>query len=101
MRKLPFGEMGFREMITDNLPYADKTGYIHTMLQQFPSKCLISRPSGFGKTLLLDTVRELFSGDEELFKGLAIETAGYQFPRHPVISLSMAAATPPAGTSSK
>ncbi|MDR1309434.1 MAG: AAA family ATPase [Deltaproteobacteria bacterium] len=53
--------------------------------------CFLSRPRRFGKTLLLDTINELFRGHRELFKGLWIDSAevGYDFKRHPVIQLNM------------
>jgi hypothetical protein len=49
----------------------------------------LSRPRRFGKTLLLDTIEELFSGNRDLFRDLWIGRSDYDFPKHPVISLSM------------
>jgi hypothetical protein len=63
------------------------------MINNFESFFLL-RPSRFGKTLLLDTIEELFSGDKELFKGLKIASLGYQFKKHPVIRLKMNYAAP-------
>jgi hypothetical protein len=53
----------------------------------------LSRPRRFGKTLLLDTIRELFQGDRELFKGLWIDKSDYNFERHPVLKFYMATYT--------
>jgi hypothetical protein len=69
--------------------YADKTEYIHKMLQN-PRNYFLARPRRFGKSTLLDTMAELFKGNSELFKGLWIYNSGYQFPKYPVIRLSMA-----------
>ncbi|MDR1083820.1 MAG: AAA family ATPase [Deltaproteobacteria bacterium] len=49
-----------------------------------------SRPRRFGKTLLLDTVSELFLGHRHLFENLWIgRETGYYFRPHPVIRLSV------------
>ena len=39
----------------------------------------LSRPRRFGKSLLLDTIAEAFSGDKELFKGLYLYDSDYDF----------------------
>jgi hypothetical protein len=75
-------------IISQDRLYADKTGYIFEMINNYES-CFLSRPRRFGKTLLLDTIKELFSGDKELFKGLKIASLGYEFKKHPVIRLKM------------
>ncbi|MCL1805157.1 MAG: ATP-binding protein, partial [Clostridiales bacterium] len=49
----------------------------------------LSRPRRFGKSLLLDTISEVFSGDKELFKGLWIYDSDYDFPKHPVLRMDM------------
>jgi hypothetical protein len=49
----------------------------------------LSRPRRFGKTLLLDTLGTLLEGNRELFKGLWIDSSGYDFRKHQVIKLSM------------
>jgi hypothetical protein len=99
MRSLPVGEPSFREIVTNGMLYADKTGYISRMLKY--RHCFLSRPRRFGKTLLVDTMQELFRGEEELFKGLEIASSGdgpsgagnppsgYRFESHPVARLSM------------
>ncbi len=51
--------------------YVDKTPLIRNLIEQgdhgFPS-----RPQRFGKSLLLDTLKGLFEGREQLFRGLDI-----------------------------
>jgi hypothetical protein len=87
--KLPLGSMTFREIRERNFLYADKTEYIHTMVGKYKS-CFLTRPRRFGKTLLLDTIQELFRGEREIFKGLWIETdSDYAFEKHPVLRFSM------------
>lgn len=48
----------------------------------------LSRPRRFGKSLLLDTISELFCGSRELFKGLWIHDKWDWEKRNPVIRLS-------------
>ena len=45
------------------------------------------RPRRFGKSLLLSTLKAIFEGKKELFKGLAIYDKKYDWERHPVIHL--------------
>jgi hypothetical protein len=87
MKDLPLGDMTFEEIISQNRLYADKTGYISRMIST--KSCFLSRPRRFGKTLLIDTVEELFRGNRELFEGLEISSTGYRFEKHPVIRLNM------------
>lgn len=83
--------MTFREIRQGNFIYADKTKYINDILQEGPNSCFfLSRPRRFGKTLLLNTIEELFKGDRELFRGLLIDQSGYKFERHPVLHFNMA-----------
>ena len=47
----------------------------------------LSRPRRFGKSLFLDTLKELFEGNEALFEGLAIHDHWDWSVRHPVVRL--------------
>ncbi len=49
----------------------------------------LARPRRFGKSLLCTTLREIFLGNKELFKGLWIEQSDWQWETHPVIHLDM------------
>ncbi|MDR1036924.1 MAG: AAA family ATPase [Deltaproteobacteria bacterium] len=91
MGKISIYDLTFREIIQGNFIYADKTGYIYDILKDNPTSfCFLSRPRRFGKTLLLNTLEELFQGERELFKGLLIAKSGYKFERLPVLSFNMA-----------
>ncbi|MDR1036654.1 MAG: AAA family ATPase, partial [Deltaproteobacteria bacterium] len=91
MKNLFNTDLPFREIIQGNFIYADKTGYIYDILNSQPTSfCFLSRPRRFGKTLLLNTLAELFQGDRELFRGLLIDKKGYKFERHPVVKFNMA-----------
>ncbi|MDR1040783.1 MAG: AAA family ATPase, partial [Deltaproteobacteria bacterium] len=89
-KKLPLNDKPFRKIIQGNYLYADKTKYIHKMITEYDC-CFLSRPRRFGKTLLLDTLDELFQGNSELFEGLWIGTPKkYEFKSHPVLRINMA-----------
>ncbi|MCI5146308.1 MAG: hypothetical protein D3923_12455, partial [Candidatus Electrothrix sp. AR3] len=47
----------------------------------------LSRPRRFGKSLFLDTLAEIFSGNKKLFKGLYIQNR-YEFDIYPIIRIS-------------
>jgi len=88
MKKLPLGIQSLREIIEDGYVYVDKTEYIYNLISH--AKCyFLSRPRRFGKSLLLDTIGEVFLGEKELFKGLWIYASNYGFTKHPVIRLDM------------
>ena len=86
-RKLPIGIQTFREVRGDDCYYVDKTPYIERLLKD-GKHYFLSRPRRFGKSLFLDTLKELFEGSEDLFKGLAIHERWSRTARHPVLRLS-------------
>jgi hypothetical protein len=87
MKNLPVETQSFSEIIDGKL-YVDKTMYIQQLITERKT-CFLSRPRRFGKSLLLDTIDEVFRGNRNLFKGLYIGSHGYAFPIHPVIRFSM------------
>jgi len=88
MKKLPLGIQNFKKIIEGDYLYADKTRHIYNLLND-ASYYFLSRPRRFGKSLLLDTIDAVFSGEKELFKGLWIYNSDYAFKKHPVIRLDM------------
>ncbi|MDR1040601.1 MAG: AAA family ATPase [Deltaproteobacteria bacterium] len=88
-KELRLGDPTFREIRERNIVYADKTEYIHKMIN-LSKCCFLSRPRRFGKTLLIKTIDELFRGNRELFDGLWIGTKNrYAFDRHPVLRFNL------------
>ena len=86
-RKLPIGIQTFRELREDHCYYVDKTAYIRRLVNE-GKHYFLSRPRRFGKSLLIDTLKELFEGNEPLFKGLDIYEGWDWSVRHPVVRLS-------------
>ena len=72
-RKLPIGIQDFKKLRKNGCIYVDKSEFIYN-LSQVQSPYFLSRPSRFGKSLLLSTMEYYFLGEKELFKGLAIES---------------------------
>ena len=77
----------FRDIRESNCYYVDKTAYIWRLLDE-GKHYFLSRPRRFGKSLFLDTCKELFEGNEPLFEGLAIHDRWDWSMRHPVLRLS-------------
>ncbi len=85
-RKLPIGIQTFREIREEGCYYVDKTAWVLRLVDE-GKHYFLSRPRRFGKSLLLDTIKELFEGSEELFRGLAIHDQWDWTPR-PVVRIS-------------
>jgi hypothetical protein len=86
-KKLPIGIQNLRELREEGHYYADKSGYA-VELAQSGKYYFLSRPRRFGKSLFLDTMKELFEGNAGLFKGLDAETRWDWTKKHPVIRIS-------------
>lgn len=86
LKKLPIGISTLKDIINEGYLYVDKT---HLALELINSGryYFLSRPRRFGKSLFLDTLRTIFDGDKELFKGLHIYDK-YEFNKYPVIRIS-------------
>jgi hypothetical protein len=63
LKKLPIGINTLSSMLENDMVYVDKTPLIWQMVQQ-PARFFPSRPRRFGKSLLVDTLKELFKGNQ-------------------------------------
>ncbi len=86
-RRLPIGVQTFRKIREQDCYYVDKTSSIRSLVDN-GTHYFLSRPRRFGKSLLLDTCKELFEGNEALFDGLAIHDRWDWSVRHPVVRVS-------------
>ena len=86
-QNLPIGIQSFRTLKEDNCYYVDKTALIEQLVRQ-GRHYFLSRPRRFGKSLLLDTLRELFACNEPLFEGLHIHDRWDWDAPHPVVRFS-------------
>ena len=81
-----------RLILGGNGKYVDKTDLLYRLAApKTDSQYFISRPRRFGKSLMLSTLKAMFEGRRELFKGLAIDKLpweGWTQPT-PVYSFTM------------
>lgn len=86
-KQLPLGIQTFREIRQDNHYYIDKTD-LAMLLVDKGKHYFLSRPRRFGKSLLIDTLKELFEGNEPLFQGLAVHPHWDWSIKYPVLRFS-------------
>ncbi len=89
MKSITTNVYTFEKLIQSNCVYVDKTAEIHKLLGVFSGQFFLSRPRRFGKSLLISTLKAIFQGKRELFKGLAIDSLDYDWKTYPVIHLDM------------
>ena len=100
----PFAEISesFGDLFDQGIYYVDKTDFITYLIEQRRNICVFTRPSRFGKTLMLRTLKAFFEyrldadgkpvDNHRYFEGLKVMRAGEHvlkhFGQYPVISLS-------------
>ena len=88
-RRLPIGIQTFREVREEHCYYVDKTAYVERLVAE-GKHYFLSRPRRFGKSLFLDTLKELFEDNEKLFEGLHVHAGWTWGEPHPVVRLDFA-----------
>jgi hypothetical protein len=83
MKRLQLNSSSFKQMREDNYIYVDKTKWIERLLTTNQAYFL-SRPRRFGKSLTISTLKELFFGNKDLFRGLYIYDK-WDFKEYPVV----------------
>jgi len=86
-KRLPIGIQDFARLRETDSYYVDKTLLIRDLIAQ-GDHWFLSRPRRFGKSLLVDTIKALFEGREDLFEGLDIHRHWDWSVAHPVVRLS-------------
>lgn len=79
----------FENLIRGNFLYVDKTEFIWQLISPARGSYFLSRPRRFGKSLTVSTLKAVFEGKKELFRGLAIYDKPCDWKKHPVIHLDM------------
>ena len=79
----------FEKLRKEGYLYVDKTEYIWQLINPAGESYFLSRPRRFGKSLTVSTLKAVFEGKKELFKGLAIYDKPYDWKQHPIIHLDM------------
>ena len=88
MKDLPIGVQTFKNIRENNYVYVDKTALVYDLAKKQGGSNFLSRPRRFGKSLLVNTFKELFLGNEKLFQGLWIHDKWNWSKTYPVIHLS-------------
>jgi hypothetical protein len=86
-KKLPIGIQTLAKLHEEGCYYVDKTPLALQLIQQ-GNAYFLSRPRRFGKSLFLDTLKELFEGNQALFTGLHAEQHWDWAVKYPVLRLS-------------
>lgn len=87
--KYGIGEQDFKSLRERDCIYIDKTKYIDTIITSGSKYYFLARPRRFGKSLFLSTLQYFFEGRRELFKGLYIESSGWDWQPYPVLRLDL------------
>jgi len=86
-KKLPIGIQNLREIREGGYYYVDKTPFACRLAEE-GKYYFLSRPRRFGKSLFVDTLKELFEGNRNLFTGLHADTHWDWSKQHPVLRFS-------------
>jgi len=92
MKLLPIGIQTFEKIRNSNYYYVDKTMFVKKLEEG--GYYFLSRPRRFGKSLFLDTLKEAFSGNKELFKGLYLYDNWDWEKRYPIVKFDLSQAYP-------
>ena len=87
---IQYGISTLSDIIDQGSMYVDKTARIYDLISQPTKRFFLSRPRRFGKSLLIDTLSQIFSGNKELFKDLAIYKKNYDWKKYVVLRIDMA-----------
>ena len=82
----------FPSLIEGGFVYVDKTALLYELAKPTADRIYyLPRPRRFGKSLMISTLKALFQGRRELFRGLKIEQTDWDWEKetYPVIHLDM------------
>ena len=88
LKKLPIGIQTFERIRDEDYLYIDKTKEALELINTGIVFYFLSRPRRFGKSLFLTTLKSIFEGRKELFKGLYIYDKWDWSVKYPVIKIS-------------
>ena len=88
MKALPIGIQDFGTLRRGDYLYVDKTEVYYDVFLE-GKYFFLSRPRRFGKSIMLSTLKYLYQGKKELFKGLWIEDKWNWEKTYPVIHVDL------------
>ena len=86
MKNLTLGISTLSKLLDNNCIYVDKTEYAYNLTSQ-SGAFFLSRPRRFGKSMFVDTLKEIFEGNQAIFEGLYIHDQWDWTKKYPVIKL--------------
>ena len=91
MEKIATDIYSFEKLRKNGFVYVDKTDLLWRLAAiKDGSQFFVSRPRRFGKSLMLSTLKCIFEGKRELFRGLKIEKKPWDWKNtYPVVMLDM------------
>lgn len=89
MQGYAIGQQSFEDLRKAGAVYVDKTMFVDRLVRGASQYIFLARPRRFGKSLLLSTIKCLFQGKRELFKGLYIDSTDWEWETHPVLHLDL------------
>ena len=93
MEKITTDISTFENLRKGGYTYVDKTDLLWRLVSDTEGRqFFISRPRRFGKSLMLSTLKAIFEGKRELFKGLKISKKRCDWTTYPVVMLDMSEA---------
>ncbi|MCL4202403.1 MAG: AAA family ATPase [Pirellulaceae bacterium] len=79
----------FEKLVEAGYVYVDKTARLYDLVGPPYGVYFLSRPRRFGKSLTISTLEAIFQGRRDLFQGLAIDAADYDWKPYPVIRFDL------------
>jgi hypothetical protein len=89
MKSLTTSIYTFEDLVKGGFLYVDKTESLWQLLEPSKGIYFLSRPRRFGKSLTLSTLKAVFQGKRNLFKGLVLESKPYDWKEYPVIHIDL------------
>jgi hypothetical protein len=88
--KINTSSLPFKDIRKSGFLYIDKTVYIEKLIKSVNNTFSMSRPRGFGKSLLISTLESIFKGeDSDIFDGLHLSHLNYNFEKFPTIRFDL------------
>ena len=84
--KFPIGIQDFKSIRDGGFVYVDKTDLLYKLVNN-GKIYFLSRPRRFGKSLLVSTLKYYFSGEKDLFRGLAIDALEKEWASYPIFHI--------------
>lgn len=88
-QRYAIGQQDFRQLRERGAVYVDKTQYIDKIIHGSSQYYFLARPRRFGKSLFLSAMRYFAEGRRELFKGLYIDNADWDWQPRPLLYLDL------------